>query len=159
MVPAIANKENNSFGHLSFCQFLPPGISASWFKPVKTGGKDQFLPPPANPGIRHAVPHFSPDTIYICLLVTDTVFRLTHRQATTDSVQNDLHPDGSWACCQTGDRHQGKQIVLPSTMGNIAVHLVDGEDVLLSYGIMKITIDPANIDEAKGGAFCNVVCT
>ena len=38
----IANQKNNSFGYLSYCQFLPLGISAGRFKPVKTSGKQVF---------------------------------------------------------------------------------------------------------------------
>ena len=41
---AIAYQKTNSFSHLSFCQFLPLGVSANLLKPVKTSGKKQLLP-------------------------------------------------------------------------------------------------------------------
>ena len=45
MFQTIANQKNRSFGHLSFCQFLPLGVSACRFKSVKTSGINQFCHP------------------------------------------------------------------------------------------------------------------
>ena len=47
----LTRKSTNGFDHLNFNQFLPLGVSSSLFNPVKTGGNNQFLPPPANHAI------------------------------------------------------------------------------------------------------------
>ena len=50
-------KTFDSLTRFSFCHFLPPAFSASRFKPVKTSGKNHFLPPPANPAQSYTVSH------------------------------------------------------------------------------------------------------